>query len=323
MYRLLAKILPKNAMEMYKSLMAYSNINIEPNKFVGFLAFSGIGLSLFFAFIISPMIRFPLWILLIIFFFVFEVTIYIILLLRADMKAKFIEDVLPDALQLMSSNLRAGLTVERALILSARPEFGPLQEEINLVGKEITMSKDLGEALSGMSKRIKSDKLEKTMLLIASGLKAGGELASLLDQTANNLRQQKFVDDKVRSNVMMYVIFIFAAIGFGAPLLFGLSSFLVEVLTKSIGELEMPKTAAVNIPISLGKVAVEPRFILIFAVVSMITSSIMGSLVLGLIAKGKEKEGVKFIPVLMAVSLSLFFFVRFLIKSLLGGLFGF
>ena len=53
----------------------------------------------------------------------------------------------------------------------------------------------------------------------------------------------------------------------------------------------------------------------------MIATSIMGSLIIGLISRGKEKEGFKYIPILIVVTISLFFIVRFLIRNLLAGLF--
>jgi archaellum biogenesis protein FlaJ (TadC family) len=242
-----------------------------------------------------------------------------------DRRAKFIEDILPDALQLMSSNLRAGLTVDKALLLSVRPEFGPLQDELNLVGKEITTGKEIGEALMNMSKRIRSEKVEKSFLLIISGLKAGGELASLLEQTASNLRDQKFVEDKIRSNVLMYVIFIFVAIGIGAPLLFGLSSFLVEVIRNLLSNVQLPEEqmAMMTLPIKFTSVPLESSFVIRYALISLATSSIMGGFIIGLIAKGKEREGAKYIPLLIIIAIIVFFVIRFIVGNLLGDLFQF
>ena len=257
-------------------------------------------------------------------FLLFEVLVYFWLLLRADAKAKFVEDILPDVLQLMASNLRAGLTTDKALLLSARPEFGPFQDEINNVGKEITMGREIGEALSGMSKQIRSEKLNKTMALIVSGLRSGGELASLLEQTSHNLRQEGIVDSRIKANVMMYVIFISSAICFGAPLLFGLSSFLVEVLTKSFGAIQLPDTALTgSLPMSFTEVSIDTNFVVLFSVIFLITSSVLGSLILGLISKGKKRAGIKFMPALIVLSLSVFLLTRFAMRNLLGGLFGF
>ena len=140
----------------------------------------------------------------------------------------------------MASNLRAGLTTEKALFSSARKEFGILQQELSRIGKEVATGKELGIALKGITKRIRSDKLEKTISLIVTGINAGGELSELLEQTSNNLKQQALVEKRVRSSVLMYVIFIFIAVGIGAPALYGLSSFLVEVLTEKIA-IEIPQ----------------------------------------------------------------------------------
>jgi len=256
-------------------------------------------------------------------FFLFQILVYFILLLRADAKATFVEGILPDVLQLMTSNLRAGLTTDKALLLSARPEFGPFQDEINRIGKEITMGAEVGKALLDMTQRIRSERLSKTMELVVSGLRSGGELASLLEQTARNLRQQGLVDGRIRANVMMYVIFVFAAVCFGAPLLFGLGTFLVEVLTMNLQALDVPKTAlTTSMPISFSEVSLGIHFVIRYSVVFLMTSSVLGSLILGLIYKGKERDGIKFIPILVASSLAIFFLIRFTIRNMLGGLLG-
>jgi len=78
-----------------------------------------------------------------------------------------------------------------------------------------------------------------------------------------------------------------------------------------------------SIPITLGKIAITPEFIKMFVIISLVTTSILGSLVLGLIRHGKERAGIKFIPILIMLSVGLFFLIRFVVGILLGGLFGF
>ncbi len=323
MYRLLSKVYPKGVRKNYEVLMDYLNFEIDTEIFLGVVFFFTFGISLGLTFFISKVINFPFLLIFLVLFLTLQFVVYIIMLLRVDAKAKFVEEVLPDVLQLMSSNLKAGMTTGRALILSARTEFGPFQAEINQIGKEITLGKELDEALIDMTKRIRSDKLKKTVLLIITALNSGGELASLLDQTAQNLRQQRFVEEKMRSSVMMYVIFIFFAIGLGAPMLFGLSSFLVEILTQNLALVNIPKTSVAQaLPLSFGQVSVPLDFIVMYALVSLVVTSILGSMILGLISKGKEKSGFKFVPILIGLSVSVFFASRFLIKTMLGGLFG-
>ena len=246
-----------------------------------------------------------------------------ILIVKSNKKSKEIELVLPDALQLMSGNLRAGLTTDRALLLSSREEFGPLKVEIDTIGKEITSGKELETSLMNLTKRVRSSRLEKAIYLIVSGLKAGGELADLLDQTAENLRNEKVIDEKVRSNILLYVIFIFIAVGLGAPVLFGLSSYLVEIMTATLANVDIPPTAqTANLPLSLTKVTISVDFVIRFAITTLIMSSIMGSLIIGLIAKGTARDGFKYIPLLLIFTLTVFFVSRFLIKNLFSSVFG-
>jgi len=323
MKKILSKIYPRKLRERYAQLLLYCDVKASVEVYL----FRVILMSLFVALLISLLtaiifnVNFIL--IFVLSFFTVNITVYAWLSLNADGKAKFVESVLPDMLQLMSSNLRAGYTIDKALLLSARPEFGRFKDDINRVGKEVATGKEFGEALEILGSRVKSRKLEKTIKLINAGHQSGGELSDLLEQSASNLRQQKIIDERIKSSVLIYVIFIFTAIGFGAPVLFGLSSFLIDVMTDLFSKIEIPTTTGtgLNLPLTFSKVLIEPSFVMQYTITSMIVTSIMGSLVLGLIAKGKEKEGLKFIPILICITLPLFFLVKFLISNLLSGLF--
>src|SRR5690349_7842694 len=55
---------------------------------------------------------------------------------------KKMEEVFPDFIELVSSNLRSGMTTDKALLLSSRKEFYPLDLEILALGKDITTGKE-------------------------------------------------------------------------------------------------------------------------------------------------------------------------------------
>ncbi|MBI2670850.1 type II secretion system F family protein, partial [Candidatus Woesearchaeota archaeon] len=267
MYKIFTKIIPKRFREEYVDLLKYSNIKIDAETLLGFLIFFGFGLGLGLAFFPAFVYKINYFLSAFTIFIALEILIFTWLNLKADKKSRFVENILPDFLQLMSSNLRAGMTTDRALLLSAREEFGPFQEEINRLGKEISTGKEIDKALIDLSHRIKSDKLEKTVLLLVNGIRSGGELADLLDQTASNLMSQKVVEEKVRSNVLLYVIFIFVAICFGAPLLFGLSTYLVEVFAKNLASVELPAdVSAAQLPFAITKISISISFIKNYAI---------------------------------------------------------
>lgn len=253
---------------------------------------------------------------------------YILILLYAYFKKvlkrrariKKLEEVFPDFLQLMSSNLRAGMTIDRAMMLSSRPEFAPLDDEILQTGKDITTGKSIEMSLLDMSKRINSEKINKTILLIISGIRAGGDLAVLLDETAVYMRERGFVEKKASSSVLMYVIFIFLAVSIFAPALFSLSTVLVEILEEILSGIPTDLPTNVSAPFTLSKLNISITFIKYFSIAFMLTIDLLSSLVLGLVNKGDEKEGLKYFPAILVISVFIFFFARILIANFLGDL---
>ena len=225
---------------------------------------------------------------------------------------KKMELAFPDFLQLVASNLRAGMTTDMALLTSARKEFDPLDKEIGKLGKELMTGKDIESALVDLGKRINSIKIKRTISLIVSGIRSGGNIAILLEETASNTREREFIQKRAASNVLMYVIFIFAAITIGAPGLFGLSTVLVDVLTNILGNIPEVQ-AGVNLPFTLTKIDLPASFVLYFSLAFLLAISIIGSLVLGLVMKGEEKEGTRYMIPVVATSLSVFFAIRIIL----------
>ncbi|MCS7134631.1 MAG: type II secretion system F family protein [Candidatus Pacearchaeota archaeon] len=247
---------------------------------------------------------------------------YLILNLKAEGRAKQVEASLPDALQLMATNLRAGLTTDKALLVSAREEFGVLNEEFKRVAKEVATGTDITESLAEMTKRIKSALVERTIQLIIFGITSGGELASLLEESAASLRQQYITRKQVYTSVLMYTIFIIIAVAFVAPLLFGLSSVLTETMQTTLAEIETPpEEVTAQLPLTVFPIKIDISLLKIFCIILLIVTSLFSSLVLGLITKGEEKEGLKYIPILTTCSLITFFTVRIIIVKLLSAFF--
>jgi len=238
-------------------------------------------------------------------------------LVRKSMKRfadiKKMEEAFPDFISLMSSNLRAGITVDKALLLSSRKEFAPLDKEISNLGKDIMTGREINKALVDMSDRIGSEEIRKTVMLIVSGIRSGGNLSVLLEQVSSNMRERTFVRKRAASNVLMYVIFIFFAVAFGAPILFGLSSVLVGILTDIVASVPSEQVTNVNVPFALSKVNISVNFVLYFSLIFIIVTDVLSSLVLGLVSKGRERDGVKFILPLVLTSVTVFFAARLVV----------
>jgi len=320
---------PKGYSELLKRQMNYAGMRGEfATKFIGFSFFFSIFLSIIIAFDLAVLGWGTLGIIIGAFVGVISVvTVQTSVVLIADSRAAEIEKVLPDALQLMSANVRAGMTVDKAIWLSARPEFGILEEEIKRVGAKTVGGKSVKVALTEMSERIKSDILGKTVRLIIEGMESGGELAHLLEETANNIRVTQSLRKEIKASVMTYSIFILFAAVLGAPMLFAISVFFVDVMTKLwspsvLGGIET--TGGVGPGSFLARATgpqVTPDQLFWFAIASLTLTTFFGSLIIGLIQTGREKNGLKFIPLLVTGAIGMFLLARFIIGMLFGGLF--
>jgi hypothetical protein len=237
--------------------------------------------------------------------------------LKASARIKKMEDVFPDVISLMASNLRSGITIDKAFLLSARPEFHPLDQEILKTGKDITTGQDIVYALKLMSERVNSERITRIIKLIISGLKAGGNISDLLEQTSRNMKEREVLEKRARSTISMYIIFIVFAVGVGAPILFGLSSILVEVIIALT--LRLPEAGAMQteLPFTFNQISISLNFIIYFVVAFLLVSDLVTSLVLGLVKKGESKSGLRYFLPLALLSIALFFIVRLILSNIL------
>src|SRR3989304_4811849 len=104
----------------------------------------------------------------------------------------------------------------------------------------------------------------------------------------------------------MYAIFIFFAAGVGAPLLFGISTYLVGSINSQFSVFQ---TTGAEQPASLA-LQISPGFLVNFALIALAVTSFFGGLIIGIVKGGEEKSGLKYIPMLIIISYFVFFGVR-------------
>ena len=145
-YVRISAVLPSNMLRKYKQQLIYAGKSNSPRIYVGCSLLISIILGII-SFFVS-FIYLELLYAVLISLFTFAVVIivsYVLLVLAADKRAQKIEKVLPDALQLVSANIRAGMTIDKALWLCARPEFGPFEKELSFLYGPIFIADSLSE----------------------------------------------------------------------------------------------------------------------------------------------------------------------------------
>jgi flagellar protein FlaJ len=327
-YERVAAILPTRLLRWISEELEYVGMDIDEQRFAGFVMLFGIGLSAAIALNVYLILGLPFLSSFIVALFLFAGTTFFWINSVAESKGKFAERVLPDALQLIASNIKAGLTTERALFVSARPEFGPLSEELRQTSKRILSGERIETALLEIPKRIKSRILERTVWLIAQGIKSGGQIADLLIELSDDLREENSLRAEIKANISMYVMLIFFSAAVGAPLLFGISSHIVGVLseqTATIGvtpeqiEEYSARSPALRI-IGIPQVKITEEFIVFFAQMALIVTCLFAAMTLGVISTGSEKGGIRYLPLLLAIAFALFYIIRIVTEQFFGNM---
>ena len=138
----------------------------------------------------------------------------------ARRRAHFAEQ-LDDSLQLISSGLRAGHSLVRAVDAVSQEAESPTAEEFARVVNEHRLGRDLGDALQNCAERMQSDDLAWAAQAVAVHREVGGNLSEVLDHVGETIRERNQIrrqvatlsaEGKVSANVLIALPIAIAAV---------------------------------------------------------------------------------------------------------------
>jgi len=338
-YEAVGRLFPRERIRQLGSLLDSAGMNMAPEAFAGFFLVIGALLSILFSLSVlsipelqRPLVSFslatfrsltlstPLFVIalgiiisILLAAGLLSLIAYVFLLLVIDARRRSVELALPNFLTLAASNVRAGMTLDQAMWYAAKPEFGLLSKEIETVAKQTFGGVPFNQAIDRFSDRFYSKSIKRVVALIKQGIASGGEIANILEQTAEDTRNMQLISKEIAASLLMYVIFVSFAAAIGTPFLFGVSSKLIEVLKTvplppagAVPDLGFARPAPVSISLSAFQ---------LFTLASSIMTAIFSSLIIGTIQSGSKKGGIKYIPFMIGVSLLVYFLVSVLLKQ--------
>lgn len=105
-------------------------------------------------------------------------------------RQQLFNDQLGSTLQLISNSLKTGYAIDRALETVAQKSQPPTSTEFERVATEITLGTSVEDALSSLLTRINSPDLEFIVTAILLHVRVGGNLAEVLDNISDTLRDR-------------------------------------------------------------------------------------------------------------------------------------
>ena len=324
---------PKKVIPHLRKYLLKAGFNEVPYRFFGLLFYiSAAVTTLIFIVFIYPYLRnfslFNIYVYSFIGWFatqMFFATLFILLVyfyldLRIYLRTKKMEEQLPDFLQVLSANLKAGMTFERALWAAIKPRFNILGSEMAKASKKVMTGYEVGKALTELADRYDSLMLRRTVDLIISEAESGGNVAELIDRLVDNLKETKALKDEMSASAIAYVIFISVIVIVISPLLFALSFHLLVLILNFVSNLSVAAQRGVALPFVFSKVNVNQEDFRIFSMVAILAISFFSSLIVAIVEKGDMKSGLKYIPIYIFGSMAFYFLFMKVLGTLFAGI---
>jgi len=124
---------------------------------------------------------------------------YMVAKSKRTKRTRQMEEQLPDAMDLMTSALRAGLSLPAALQLVAQEAPSPLAEEFGHTFDEQNLGLDIRDAMLNMARRIDSVDVKFFVTAVVIQRETGGNLAEIMQNIAHIIRERFRILGDVRT----------------------------------------------------------------------------------------------------------------------------
>lgn len=124
---------------------------------------------------------------------------FLFLQIKIKRRAKAFNDQLGDTLILIANALRTGYSFMQAIEMVSREMLPPISVEFGRMLKEMNLGAPTEEAMSNMARRIDSDDLDLVITAVLIQRQVGGNLAEVLDNIANTIRERIRIKGEIRT----------------------------------------------------------------------------------------------------------------------------
>jgi len=251
------------------------------------------------------------------------ITAYTRLVYLADLRGDKATEYLPDALRMMAANMEAGVSIDHAVLMSAKKEFDVLGREIKLMGTDLMKNMTFEEALMRLRSRIKSEPLQMSVNLISHGIRSGSGLSDALFGVAKILQDREHVKQDIITQLHSIRTTIVMLITLSAPLLFACAIVSSQVMSQ-FNE-KYSKTLPAEIQrygwVNAGRHGVSVEFLNQFIMLDIFITVLMGSIIIGAATSGKVKDGLRYALMLILTSEIIYIALRAFLWSNISGAF--
>ncbi len=127
-------------------------------------------------------------------------------------RVEAVESVVPDFLDRLASLNEAGMTVVASMDRIRRSELGRLNEELDVIWRDVQWGADMRTALKRFEARVRTRTISRAVTLITESMRASGDIGPVLRIAADRAKADRRLKQRRRDEMVVYNIFIY--IGF-------------------------------------------------------------------------------------------------------------
>jgi len=217
-----------------------------------------------------------------------------------------IDKNIPRLLREIAESGKTGLTLVRAIEVSADRDYGPLTPELKHLIAQISWGTSLEEALRSFAKRARTKLAQRSADLIAEVARSGGDTQEIMEQLNKHIGELQSIDGERYSQMRSYAAVVYIAFGvFLFTDIMLIRSFFAQILDLQSKVLNTPGGTA---SVFGGLNAVDIKFLEKLMFHAVVVQAIVGGLVAGKMSEAKLGAGLKHVLILLVIG-----FVSFLI----------
>lgn len=119
-------------------------------------------------------------------------------IIRSQRQAKFRRQLV-DALMVLSSSLKAGLSLLQSMEVVVEESMAPMSQELGLVVKETRMGLSLDEALKRLKERMPVEELNLVITTILVARETGGDVTTVFGNLVETIRERFKMQERVKT----------------------------------------------------------------------------------------------------------------------------
>jgi len=214
-----------------------------------------------------------------------------------------IDNNIPHLIRDIADAGRSGMTLVRAIEISAEREYGPLTKEIKRLMAKVSFRVPLEKALQYFADRTGTMLARRSAMLIAEANKSGGDIQESMESVAKHVQDIQYLENKRRATLRPFigVMYISFAV-FLVTVYLLISSFFTRLANSNLAGGSVGGIGFNFVSLPLEKITA------VFLYMAMI-EAVFAGLVGGKMATGYIKDGLKHAILLMLTCFIVFVFL--------------